>query len=75
MELTRTGKTTYQIEYRGIGISKISIHETAKSAEDELRLFKKQIKKEELKEIMKNIKVYEIQELQIINLGKNIKED
>lgn len=75
MELERTGKTTFQIEYQGIGISRISIHETAKSAEDELRIFKKQLKKEEIKEIMQNVKVYEIQELKIINLSKKIKEN
>ena len=48
MELAKTGKVIFQIEYQGIGISKISQHLDAKEAEDELRNFKKNIKKENL---------------------------
>lgn len=41
MELARTFEIEYQIRYKGIGIDKISIHLDARSAEDELRNFKK----------------------------------
>ena len=72
MKLAKTFEIVYQIRYINNGIDKISIHLDARSAEEELRNFKRHLKKEQIKEAFQNIEVYEVHKLKIINLGKNL---